>query len=106
MKYLYLLYIIASLALLSACAPKEVAQDTTSEIYYGYTPENNSDMTAHARYPISGNRIQQRLYLLNQPEVQMQIQNSYRSYFERQMGEPLKRTDPNTPKFKSPFVDY
>lgn len=103
MKYLFLLSIVVTLSFLSACGPKEVGHGSSSVVYYGYIPENNSDMVEHARYPISGNRIQERLHMLNQPEVQRLMQNSYRSYINSKMGESLKTPDAT---YRSPFVEY
>jgi len=106
MKYLFLLSAIITLSFLSACGPKEIGQGSSSDVYYGYIPENNSDMVQHARYPIGGNRIQERLHMLNQPEVQMQIQKSFRSYMNSKMGESLRTPNPNQPQYHSPFKEY
>lgn len=102
------LLLLTLLLSLAACGPKNVGEDTL-KADEGYTnPANEPE--AQLRYPISGNRIEQRLFYMNQPHVMIERQQRQRDYFDRRMGEPSTpgRSAPNdynnlTPRQASPF---
>ena len=94
----------ASLAL-AACGPKNVGEDVL-KADDGYTHAGREPET-QLRYPISGNRIEQRLYYMNQPHVMVETMQRQKDYFNRRAGITPKDA-PNdynnlTPKQQSPF---
>lgn len=101
MKNLLYAGIICCLALtLAACGPKDISEGTTIADY-GTNPA--SEPEAHLRYPVDGNRLQQRLFLLNQPQVMESMQQRQRDYFHRRAGVKPSFGEPLVPKQPSPF---
>lgn len=96
MKLFYRAGICLMLLCIGACGPKEVGHGAATSDY-SYGPDPGQEL----RYPMDGNRIQQRLYMLNQPQT-MDAQ-------QRIVRDSLARTSPQEdpahtkPKQVSPF---
>lgn len=60
----HILCLCLTLVFLGACGPKEVGHGTATP-----EPTIGRDPAVELRYPMDGNRIQQRLYTLNQPHI-------------------------------------
>lgn len=104
----YLLYIIIlATCLLGACGPKDIGQGSSSDYYNDSAREPSSSTAEHSRYPVDGNRVQQRLFLLNQPAVQTQLQDRQRNFMNRRMGiAPGTDSETQVPKQASPFREF
>lgn len=109
MKYKNIRHLIlAGLAcLLCSCGPKDIGEGTSAEYYSSAAREPSTSTADHARYPADGNRVQQRLFLLNQPAVQIQLQDRQRNFMNKRMGITPEAVDPaTTPKQPSPFREF
>lgn len=102
------LSLIFCILLLAACGPKDIGTGTSEAYYNDLAREPSSSVAEHARYPSGGNLTQQRLYMLNQPGVQVQLQSRQRNFFNRQAGiSPMdEQKKMETPKQRSPFRDF
>lgn len=107
-KYTCQLIIVFCIFMLTACGPKDIATGSSDTYYNDSAREPSTSVADHARYPSGGNLTQQRLYLLNQPGVQMDLQAKQRNFFNRQAGiNPLEEEKKmQTPKQRSPFRDF
>ncbi len=83
--------------LLSACGVKSVGDDVTPHTPSGL--RSSAYSPTDARYPVTGNRIEARLYMLNHPTAVMARQNyvqaSIREQYNRAHG--LPSTPANAP---------
>lgn len=93
----YLIVIIFCFGL-AACGPKEIGEGMVEADRGGHDPAD----PAQLRYPMDGNRIQQRLYMLNQPNVMMQMRARRENFMRRTGAAPNDYTNLQ-PKQPSPF---
>lgn len=85
---------------LSGCGPREVTEGISDD--YSYNPGREPEDAL--RYPIDNNRLQQRLYLMNQPDRMVYNQQRQRELFLRYRGFRPDTSDPmEIPKQRSPF---
>ena len=79
----YILYMTLMCLLCAACGPKNVGEDESAP-----APDNHQNMSADSelRFPMSGSRVHQRLYYMNQPDVMIRIQEERRDYMQRRTG--------------------
>lgn len=96
---LWYFFLCLTLAALPACGPKEVGQGTADAVGTEHGP--GPDPVVELRYPVGNNRIQQRLYVLNQPQTMDFQQERVRQSLMRTQGQE----DPENkkPKQVSPF---
>lgn len=106
--YHHLLYTVLLLTcLLSACGPKDIGEGSSGEYYNDSAREPSSSTAEHSRYPVDGNNVQKRLFLLNQPAVQGQIQDRQRNFMNRRLGvAPGTPSELKVPKQASPFREF
>ena len=92
-------FLFAALCLaLAACGPKDVGEGASSALPVSSPAQ---DLLSQARYPMDGNRIQQRLYVLNQPQVIETMQQRQKDLLRR--GAAPSGYENLTPKQASPF---
>lgn len=96
----YLLVVAFCLAL-TACGPKYIGESTVGADDAGGL--SAAQDPAQSRYPMDGNRVQQRLYLLNQPGVMERMQRARREFFLRRAGIAPNDYNNLQPKQPSPF---
>lgn len=103
MKYYVRVYILFCLIFLSACGPREIGQNSSSD--KPLIPEATAaDLL---RLPITGmNNTQRLLYWQNRPEVMMTMQKLQTEQFRRRMGLTPSPDNPQyreIPRQRSPF---
>ncbi|MEG2172684.1 MAG: chemotaxis protein [Desulfovibrionaceae bacterium] len=104
MKYPpHIWYIVALVCMLGACGPRDVGEGTSSEHYNPEAREPSSSTADNARYPMDGKRVNQRLYLLNQPAEQGRMQDRQRQHMDRRMGITRGPDDSAVPRQRNPF---
>ena len=99
--------LVLSLCLLGGCGPKDIGEGASEE-FAGTNPAREPEDSL--RYPIDnskyGNRLQQRLYLMNQPDRMIFDQQRRMERFQRWQGVAPGAPDPAaTPRQRSPFRD-
>ena len=100
--YLFLVCLLGAALLLAACGPKNVGEDVP-KAEEGFTNAAN-EPEAQLRYPLSGRRLDQRLYHMNQPQIMEERQQRQRDYFDRRTGAPGQNAVPAlVPRQASPF---
>lgn len=107
--YHHLVYTVALLAtcLVGGCGPKDIGEGSSAEYYNDSAREPSSTTAEHSRYPVDGNTVQKKLFLLNQPTVQGQIQDRQRNFMNRRMGiAPGGASETQVPKQASPFREF
>lgn len=102
------LSLLVLVLLLGACGPTDIGTGSSDVYYNDSAREPSSSVAEHARYPSGGNRTQQRLYMLNQPGVQVELQARQRNFFNKQAGiSPVdEQKKMETPKQRSPFREF
>ena len=93
------LFLLAALCL-GGCGPREVGEGFADD--YSYNPGREPEDAL--RYPIDNHRLQQRLYMLNQPDRMVNTQQRQREMFLRYRGFKPDTPDPmEVPRQRSPF---
>ena len=102
MKYLPF-FLLCFLFCLAGCGPKEIGEGSSDD----YSAPLGTDTMRDARFPLDNNPVQQRLYLMNQPERMIYNTKLQKEYMLYRMGiKPENRPDPTVPRQRSPFRDY
>lgn len=106
--YNHLVYIvILATCFLGACGPKDIGTGSSDDYYNDSAREPSSTTAEHSRYPVDGNNVQKRLFLLNQPAVQGQMQDRQRNFMNRRLGiAPGTASETQIPKQASPFREF
>lgn len=95
--------IIFILSLLTACGPKEIGQDTSSD--YDRPSGGHYGAAEQMRQPLTGvNNTEKILYYYNKPEIMDNIRNWRADQFRRQTGvSPEDSAYREQPRQRSPF---
>lgn len=95
--------LLCVLLCLAGCGPKEIGEDSSDD----FSAPLGVDTLHDARFPMDNNPVQQRLYLMNQPDRMIYSSARQKERMLYRMGvTPENRPDPTVPRQRSPFRDY